>query len=1057
MRVFRSLLLMVLVLVSQVAYAQVTNLTTLSVVLVTFEDDMPHGYTRTGTALTPTVGTSYTLNDFERKFGVSGTFNHEAGITLSNRNPEELPAAYGSVKDYFYEMSGEELDFDVRIVNREDPNHSGFPEWIVMGMTRAQYAGMAVGRSSILHDALIRVRGYITAEYTADEIASDFADFPRSIFLRTADVVVFVYSGWQSGNRNGLHPHARPNGSCYVTGERQGGHRRPGPADRFTGIGIHAHEMGHILGLRHPQGDPGDPDYVTTDDYNPYADQTPGVSTYERQNADGTTTTETVANWGGGSIAGWCTMHQGSDGPATEGSHRGDGAFMYSWASCPNLYNPFYIRDLRNAFMWTTTSTAIDESHRTQQHVRIDPAPEHYYLIDAPGGELMLEFRDADSFGKYNQWYQFDEAPGLLVWRRNRVNLADPTRAPLPRIIPADNRRIFNALAQPVSGETTRLWNDSFVYPWIDITSDPFGAVQEVSTGDNLVEANGLRSTIESMASYQGEEDPEVANRMALPDYMQLVGPAPGRNWPAHRVTPDWATDESHFARPPSRTDANGNRVGDDDPLHVALRNIVVNRGTDPHAFVNIFHGYWEGTLTQSATWSGDVYVGGDLIVPDGITLTIGNGTTVHFLKPRASDVNSNEIAEIVVRDRGTLDIGTDVTFTSAHERKNESDEAEDREDEDHGLIVEDGGIVTIEGLTFYDGTHTLSGPVTVGGDLVVGDGTNAATLRLEAGTEVRFASTDAESDGQDDARVELIVENGGVLQAGAGEIIFRSSSDSPSASDWYGIRVESGGSADLSGATIQDAHRCVQSHDSPTTTPAPVTMSDATELTHCGLTVSLVPSPPRVGHPVSASVVDVTGTVTGNWQWQRRSGSESWEDITLPARTTRQTRQSSPVLPGLSVYTPVLTDRGQMLRVRMHYQDGSDLYNYVHSAVSQAVAVGRPHAPGGLNPEEGDGHVVLNWNAAVDNGSSLLNQPVSPLARSGRLWFPRPGFISYATTGSWRPGPGPASASWRPSRLPSRRRRTALRPAAIGGAGRPCLRGCFPPTSANVRPVAVA
>ncbi len=180
-----------------------------------------------------------------------------------------------------------------------------------------------------LHDALIRVRGYINAEYTADEIASDFADFPRSIFLRTTDVVVFVYSGWQSGNRNGLHPHARPNGSCYVTGERQGDHFWPGPADRFTGIGIHAHEMGHILGLRHPQGDPDDSDYVTTDDYNPYADQTPGSDTYERPNPDGTTSTVTVANWAGGSIAGWCAMHQGSDGPATEGSHRGDGAFMY--------------------------------------------------------------------------------------------------------------------------------------------------------------------------------------------------------------------------------------------------------------------------------------------------------------------------------------------------------------------------------------------------------------------------------------------------------------------------------------------------------------------------------------------------------------------------------------------------------------------------------------------------------------------------------------------------------------------------------------------------------
>ena len=36
--------------------------------------------------------------------------------------------------------------------------------------------------------------------------------------------------------------------------------------------------------------------------------------------------------------------------------------------------------------------------------------------------------------------------------------------------------------------------------------------------------------------------------------------------------------------------------------------------------------------------------------------------------------------------------------------------------------------------------------------------------------------------------------------------------------------------------------------------------------------------------------------------------------------------------------------------------------------------------------------------------------QPVSPLARSWRLWFPRPGFISCATTGSWRPGPGPGA-----------------------------------------------
>ena len=62
MRVSRSSLLMASVFVAQVLYAQPasreTNPTTLSVVLVTFPDDMPHGYTRTGTTLTPTVGTS---------------------------------------------------------------------------------------------------------------------------------------------------------------------------------------------------------------------------------------------------------------------------------------------------------------------------------------------------------------------------------------------------------------------------------------------------------------------------------------------------------------------------------------------------------------------------------------------------------------------------------------------------------------------------------------------------------------------------------------------------------------------------------------------------------------------------------------------------------------------------------------------------------------------------------------------------------------------------------------------------------------------------------------
>ncbi len=104
-------ILMASMLTSQVAYAQsrVTDLTTLSVVLVTFADDVPHGYTRrqptAGMPHTLVAGDhAYTMDDFEIKFGVSGTFDNEEGITLDK--DEELPAVYGSVKDYFDEMSG---------------------------------------------------------------------------------------------------------------------------------------------------------------------------------------------------------------------------------------------------------------------------------------------------------------------------------------------------------------------------------------------------------------------------------------------------------------------------------------------------------------------------------------------------------------------------------------------------------------------------------------------------------------------------------------------------------------------------------------------------------------------------------------------------------------------------------------------------------------------------------------------------------------------------------------------------------------------------------------
>ena len=88
--------------------------------------------------------------------------------------------------------------------------------------------------------------------------------------------------------------------------------------------------------------------------------------------------------------------------------------------------------------------------------------------------------------------------------------------------------------------------------------------------------------------------------------------------------------------------------------------------------------------------------------------------------------------------------------------------------------------------------------------------------LTLPAGSTVTFAPGDETRGGEDDLRSELIVE--GALDAGAGDITFRSSADSDASSDsWYGIRVARTGHADLSGATIQDGLRCVQAYEAST------------------------------------------------------------------------------------------------------------------------------------------------------------------------------------------------------------------------------------------------
>ena len=148
---------------------------------------------------------------------------------------------------------------------------------------------------------------------------------------------------------------------------------------------------------------------------------------------------------------------------------------------------------------------------------------------------------------------------------------------------------------------------------------------------------------------------------------------------------------------------------------------------------------------------------------------------------------------------------------------------------------ISDSGMEMTANLSpFWVGTiaenTTWSGTVRVGGDVTVP--TNV-TLTIEANSTIQFlADTDAAAGGTDTGRSELIVQ--GTLTASAGGITFRSTNADATDADWYGIRVESMGSADLSNASLSDGVLCVSN------TGGSVTLN-GTSFDNCGIRIRIL------------------------------------------------------------------------------------------------------------------------------------------------------------------------------------------------------------------------
>ncbi len=413
---------------------------TLDVVLVTFQDATTgsgnyHLYDRPyGTNPGEPAGSSYTRSDFERLF---------VGDTVTVAGGHVLPEVFGSVRAYYDSVSNGDFELNVCMIN--PAGEDGYPRWIELPHTKAHYAEITSIPLSRTHQEFfdelydtgmdsVRCwnptpfptdpdpptcgRNSAVTGYAITDIGPD-----NSVDQRLRHKVVYLYSGATFKGRDPaglLHPqadlHTRTNpsrsshvGYRYVMGEREGSHRNENRSiDEFAPIYTHVHEIGHLLGLPHGGGK------VSGSNPNPYV---PGTN---------------YATPKGANLLEWTLMQGNGSGPEVE-----ENGYHTPYRSCPNPINPFYLMDLE----WIDPPTPITES---QDNFEIGPGTVH--LIDRGRHQYLLERRSHDgsdgiSFGRYILFHEFQEDPGLFIWRRR-------TFATQPLLIVADGRRIRNARDQ---------------------------------------------------------------------------------------------------------------------------------------------------------------------------------------------------------------------------------------------------------------------------------------------------------------------------------------------------------------------------------------------------------------------------------------------------------------------------------------------------------------------------------------------------------------------------------------------------------------------------------
>ncbi|MDP2981765.1 MAG: hypothetical protein Q8O92_00360 [Candidatus Latescibacter sp.] len=164
-----------------------------------------------------------------------GTYNYRSSyenLLFSNGSYSSSPSpnsytTYGSMRDYYYDMSRGQFSLIGRIANSDTTG--GTINWIDIPYSKSYCDGMAANAfmDSVL--AIAKIQQGIDYE---DELAAG------------THKMAIIYAGHIFFYGGGLHPQANTTDGIYICGEMMNS-----PHEVFTAIGWNCHEFAHLLGI----------------------------------------------------------------------------------------------------------------------------------------------------------------------------------------------------------------------------------------------------------------------------------------------------------------------------------------------------------------------------------------------------------------------------------------------------------------------------------------------------------------------------------------------------------------------------------------------------------------------------------------------------------------------------------------------------------------------------------------------------------------------------------------------------------------------------------------